>query len=95
MSLHFEAAQFLQIFKVFKIVHLLADTFGEIFIDSKVKQAVQITFADGHLKPLSVVNFLKMDHLVKETVHSFRLEAQLPIPPHFFEPESGDGLTMI
>ena len=63
----------------------MADLFGEIFIDWQVRHTVSISFADEHIQLLSVLHFLKLDRLVKETIQSFRLSASLPLPNLFSE----------
>ena len=73
IDLEQEAGTFLQIFKIYKVVRSLADMFGEIFIDWQVKDTVAVSFADHQLKPLIVMKWLKMDHLVGETVERYHL----------------------
>jgi len=80
INLDQEAFEFLQIFKIYKIVRLLADVFGEIFIDWQVKETVCVSFADHQIKPLSVLRYMKMEPLFKETVQSFSLSAQFDVP---------------
>ena len=40
------ASEFLTMFKSYKVVRLLADKFGEIFIDWQVKDTVVVSFAE-------------------------------------------------
>ena len=59
----------------------MADTFGEIFIDWQVKDTVSVSFADStQLKPLTVLRWLKADHLVNEIVEKYYLLAQFENP---------------
>ena len=59
IDLEKEAYEFLQIFKIYKIVRTLADVFGEIFIDHQVRGNVEVSLADRRVKPLGLMRYLR------------------------------------
>lgn len=75
IDLEKESHEFLQIFKIYKVVRLLADNFGEVYIDWQIKDSVSISFAEYRLGPLILLQFLKNEFLVKEIVERYSLEA--------------------